>query len=64
METLAKPKTARPRGAVHREGSTLITAWVPRTLADRIAAAVEAADTDRSKFVRRAIRQELDRSAV
>lgn len=56
-------KRKSPRGCVRKADAVLITAWVPESLSEAIAAAVTKMDTDRSKFMRRAIRHELERIA-
>jgi metal-responsive CopG/Arc/MetJ family transcriptional regulator len=47
------------RGAVRKDQSRLMTVWIPVGLLPFLDAAVKAEDTDRSKFVRRAIREKL-----
>lgn len=51
--------TSRPRGAVRKEDSVMVTVWIPKPLLAAIDAAVATQDTDRSKFVRTAVRREL-----
>lgn len=51
--------TSRPRGAVRKESSVMVTVWIPKPLLDAIDAAVASQDTDRSKFVRKAVRNQL-----
>ena len=66
MTATATPSNRRrsPRGAVHQAGSKLITTWVPTGLDDLMTQAINKLDLDRSKFVRRAIRNELGRCGV
>lgn len=66
MNATANPSSKRrsPRGAVHQAGSKLITTWVPTGLDDLMTQAINRLDLDRSKFVRRAIRNELGRCGV
>lgn len=52
------------RGSVTQDGSQLITVWVPTPLHSLVDVAVNRLDLDRSKFVRRAIRNELTRCGV
>jgi hypothetical protein len=47
------------RGAVRKDGSKLLTVWVPVEMAAAVDAAVEALDSDKSKFARKAIREKL-----
>lgn len=37
----------------------MVTVWIPKPLLDAIDAAVASQDTDRSKFVRKAVRNQL-----
>lgn len=59
----APPKPMR-RGAVRKSQAHLIAVWVPIHLASAIDQAVERDDTDRSKFVREAIREHVARKLV
>jgi metal-responsive CopG/Arc/MetJ family transcriptional regulator len=47
------------RGAIKTDQSTLVALWVPRPLLAAIDVEVEAQDSDRSKWIRRAIRARL-----
>jgi len=49
-----KPKR---RGAVTKEGSQLVAVWLPNELCKRLDELVRSQDTDRSKLIRKAIRQ-------
>ena len=49
------------RGAVSSENSEMLAAWVPRELVKQLDSAVRMLDTDRSKFLRSAIREHLAR---
>lgn len=51
------PKTAGPAGS----GSTLITLWVPNPYVPVIKSAVKRKDTDRSKWIREAMREKAER---
>lgn len=42
-----------------KQGSELISFWLPRPIAGQLDEAVKAADTDRSKFIRAAVRERL-----
>ena len=53
-----KPK---PRGAVKKKTAQLIAVWVPTEMSTAIDKAVQLFDTDRSKFVREAIREHTRR---
>jgi hypothetical protein len=55
-----KPASPRPRGAVKRSDSAMVTVWIPSALLQAIDTAVAEHDTDRSKFVRNAIRRALN----
>jgi len=55
-EPKRKPKTNRP-------DTTMIALWVPVDLAKQLDAAAKARDLDRSKLIRRAIRETLSRTA-
>lgn len=48
------------RGSVRKTGSTLMTAWVPKELAEAVDALVAKRDTDRSKLIRHALRRALE----
>ena len=52
------------RGAVQKDESTLLTVWVPRPYFPLIERGVRKTDTDRSKFVRAAIREKLARHGI
>ena len=47
------------RGALKTAHSEMISLWIPKALLAAIDAAVTDEDSDRSKFVRRAIRKHL-----
>lgn len=49
------------RGAVTSATSEMLAAWIPKQLALQLDTAVNALDTDRSKFLRAAIREHLAR---
>jgi len=57
----AQPTKRPPRGAVHKEGSTFLAAWVPNEIIAEIDHAVKRDDTDRSKILRKALRYYLSR---
>ena len=52
------------RGALKTAHSEMISLWIPKALLAAIDAAVTDEDSDRSKFVRRAIRKHLSRSVT
>jgi len=52
------------RGVVKKSESTLLTVWVPKNYFPLIARGVRQIDSDRSKFVRAAIREKLERHGV
>lgn len=47
------------RGSVTKLKSQLVTVWVPRHIAASLDEAVRLEDSDRSKFIRRALRERL-----
>lgn len=61
MKTSDKTKK---RGAVRKSEAHLIAVWVPIHLASAIDRVVERDDTDRSKFVREAIREHVAKKLV
>ena len=50
------------RGRVIKDSSRLITLWIPTSDIPLIDAAADMHDLDRSKFIRRAIREKMDRA--
>jgi hypothetical protein len=52
------------RGAVHKGESDMLTVWVPKPYFPLIQKGVQKTDTDRSKFVRAAIREKLARHGI
>ena len=52
------------RGAVTKNQSTLLTVWVPEAYFPLIERGVRKADSDRSKYVRAAIREKLQRQGI
>jgi metal-responsive CopG/Arc/MetJ family transcriptional regulator len=52
------------RGAVNKTESRLVNVWVPREMLPLIDLAVRTEDSDRSKFIRRAIRDKLFRLGI
>ena len=52
------------RGAVTKKTSQLVGLWMPHVLDAAIERAVHIEDTDRSKFIRRAVREKLDRMGI
>jgi metal-responsive CopG/Arc/MetJ family transcriptional regulator len=51
----------QPKGNAHKEGTTFIAAWIPDEVVAQIDRAVIRDDTDRSKLIRKALRQYLSR---
>lgn len=47
------------RGSVTKKQSELVALWIPRPLLKSIDEAVEKEDSDRSKFIRRALRNKV-----
>ena len=52
------------RGAVNKAESRLVPVWFPEELIPHIDDAVKRLDTDRSKFIRNAVREKMRRSGV
>ena len=52
------------RGAIKKATSRLVPVWFPKDIFPILDEAVEAADTDRSKFIRTAVREKLSRHGV
>ena len=51
------------RGAVQKGGATFIAAWIPDEWVSLMDKAVQRDDTDRSKLIRKALKQYLSRPA-
>jgi metal-responsive CopG/Arc/MetJ family transcriptional regulator len=49
------------RGAVTKAGANFLGAYVPKEIVDLVDLAVRQEDTDRSKFIRSALREKLVR---
>lgn len=47
------------RGGVKKSHSKLINLWIPETVIAVMDSAVQTLDTDRSKFIRQAIREKI-----
>lgn len=56
--------TNKQRGGVHKSNSRPILVWFPKEIVDKLDKAVVAEDTDRSKFIRTAVRRHLEAAAV
>ncbi len=57
--------SSKPRGAVsNNEDSHLVSVWVPNTWVEKIQRAVKSRDTDRSKWIREAIREKAAREGA
>lgn len=52
------------RGSIQHKNAKLLGAWLPDALVAALDRAVEEKDTDRSKFVRAAIREKLARIGI
>ena len=52
------------RGAVTKEKSGLVALWIPLPMLDAIDRAVTSEDIDRSKFIRRAVRNHIRSTGV
>jgi metal-responsive CopG/Arc/MetJ family transcriptional regulator len=52
------------RGAVRKSDSDFVGVWFPRELVVAVEDAVQSQDTDRSKFIRTAVRERLQREGL
>jgi metal-responsive CopG/Arc/MetJ family transcriptional regulator len=52
------------RGATSKSSSRLVNIWIPTGLIPIIDDAVKRDDTDRSKYIRNAIREKLERAGI
>jgi metal-responsive CopG/Arc/MetJ family transcriptional regulator len=52
------------RGAVTKQESQLVALWVPKQLLDAMDLAIRSEDSDRSKFIRRALRRHIMNSGT
>lgn len=52
------------RTAVRKKDSQLVALWMPRQMEDSVSQAVIIEDTDRSKFIRRAVKEKLQRMGI
>lgn len=59
-----KHPTSMKRGTIKKRTSTLVAVWVPLPLASAVDSAIELQDSDRSKFLRNAIREKLARMRI
>lgn len=55
--------SARPRGAVKKSEARLVAVWVPDLLVHALDEAVRSLDTDRSKYIRAALREKIRRES-
>lgn len=63
MPTKQNAKRAKQkRGAVSKDNATLVSLWIPREALELMDSVVNSQDTDRSKFIRRAIQEALHAS--
>ena len=51
-------------GAVKRQGGKLLTVWVSKSLLPSLDEGVKREDSDRSKFIRNAIREKLAKHRI
>ena len=49
------------RGAVQKDTSSFIGGWVPDPLLEYVDQAIQIQDSDRSKFIRAALREKISR---
>lgn len=52
------------RGSISKNKSVMLTVWVPKVLLPSLERGVLLEDSDKSKFVRKAIREKLARHGV
>jgi metal-responsive CopG/Arc/MetJ family transcriptional regulator len=52
------------RGSIKKEESGLVALWIPRAMLNAIDHAVACEDSDRSKFIRRAVRRKLQEMGI
>jgi metal-responsive CopG/Arc/MetJ family transcriptional regulator len=52
------------RGAVAKEESELVALWIPKPLLAALDSAVLSEDSDRSKFIRRALRRHIVNTGI
>lgn len=52
------------RGAITKETSRLIHIWIPKALIPSIDQGVKKHDVDRSKYIRQAVREKLNRDGI
>jgi metal-responsive CopG/Arc/MetJ family transcriptional regulator len=52
------------RGSVNTRDSEMVALWVPRPLVLALDRAVHVEDTDRSKFIRRAVRRRINELGI
>jgi hypothetical protein len=52
------------RGTVKKSASRLVPVWFPLALLPHLDAAIHTLDTDRSKFIRTAVREKIVRAGV
>lgn len=55
------PNTRRPRGPMSASANRFIGGWMPDEMVKKMDAAVNGQDSDRSKFLRAAVREKLER---
>jgi len=52
------------RGAIKKNESKLLTVWIPSSFNGPLKQAIDLEDSDKSKFVRNAIREKLARHGI
>jgi len=52
------------RGAIQKRKARLVSLWIPKDMDKAIVDVVEAEDSDKSKFIRAAIREKVRRLGV
>lgn len=52
------------RGSIRKRDATLITIWFPKPIETAINTAVTRHDSDRSKYIRSAVREKLLRDGI
>jgi len=63
MPTSTMPQKKQQSGSRRKQGATFIAAWMPDDILAAMDAEIRRTDTDRSKFIRKAVRNALRRPA-
>lgn len=52
------------RGSVRKRSSEMVALWIPRSLVCALDRGVKKLDSDRSKFIRAALREKINRDGI